>query len=283
MEEIHEKILEYKRKGFDGVLITAVEKKGEGPVEVGKKLFVGEDGKLFGTVGGGALEHRAVETAKELMKNRENKLVRYLLNEDGPQTTKKDYTSLPMKCGGMVALFYEFTGKRRHVYIFGAGHVAKALGRVLRTLDFHLVVIDDRKEVLDAYPYADRLVEKTFAAFIDEEGLKEGSFVIVCTPSHQYDYNVLDRILEKGLDIPYLGMLCSAAKLRDYLARIKKKFGPGTDLSNFYAPVGLATGGDSPEEIAVSIAAEMLALAYDKRGHLHMRESENGPYRYWED
>ncbi len=282
MDEIYEKVLEYKKKGLDGVLITAVEKKGEGPVEVGKKLFVGEDGKLYGTVGGGALEHKAIETAKELMKDRENRLVCYLLNEDGPQMTKKNYTSLPMKCGGMVTLYYEFTGKKRHVYIFGAGHVAKALGRILKTLDFHLVVIDDRKEVLADYPYADRLVEKPFAGFIDEEGLKEGSFVIVCTPSHKYDYNVLDRILEKDLDIPYMGMLCSAAKLRDYLDRIKEKFG-GVDLANFYAPVGLDTGGDSPEEIAVSIAAEMLALAHGKKNHLHMRESENGPYRYWED
>ncbi len=283
MDEIYDTVLAYKRKGLDGVLVTAVEKKGEGPVEVGKKLFVGEDGKLYGTVGGGALEHEAIDTAKELVKDRENRLVRYLLQEDGPQKTEKDHTSLPMKCGGMVTLFYEFTGTRRVVYVFGAGHVSRALGKILKTLDFHLVVIDDRPEVLAAYPFADRPVEKPFVDFIDEEGLKEGAFVVVCTPSHKHDYDVIDRIIEKGFTIPYMGMLCSKAKRRDYLDNLKRKFGTGVDLKNFYAPVGLATGGDTPEEIALSIAAEMLAVANNKKGHLHMRESKGDKDRYWED
>jgi len=274
MDEVYAKVLEYRKKGMDGVLITAVEKRGEGPVEIGKKLFVGADGAFYGTVGGGALEHKAIETARELMKTRENKLVRYLLDEKDAEKKKLDYTNLPMKCGGMVALFYEFTGSRRHVYIFGAGHVSKALGRILKTLDFHLVVIDDRQEVLDEYPYADRLVESSFVDFLDDEGLKEDSFVVVCTPSHKHDYDVVDRIIEKGLDIRYLGMLCSAAKLRDYLVHLKQKFGEDVNLENFYAPVGLDTGGDSPEEIAISITAEMLAVANDKRGHLHMRKSK---------
>ena len=114
MNDLFEKIVSYKALGLDMVLITAVEKEGEGPVELGKKLLVVETGEFFGTVGGGALEHYAINKAKELIKSRSHLTEKYLLDKGKviPETK-----TLPMVCGGIVTLFYEFIGVKNYVYI----------------------------------------------------------------------------------------------------------------------------------------------------------------------
>ncbi len=280
MNNIYETIISFKKQGKDAVLITAVDKTGEGPVDVGKKLLVGEDGSMIGTVGGGSLEYHAVDKAKRLFKTRENALERYLLNEGKVTPNVK---TLPMVCGGVVTLFYEFIGAKEYVYLFGAGHVSQALANVLKTMDFHLTVIDDREAVIEKFQGANRKVQQSFADFIDQEPIKENSFIVVCTPNHQYDYHVINKVLERELQPKYMGMLCSLKKLREYIDKTYETFGTDVDLKNFYSPIGLDIGGGSPEEIAISISAEMLAIAHGKSGHSHMREQADDKHRYWED
>ncbi len=112
----------------------------------------------------------------------------------------------------------------------------------------------------------------------------EDSFVIVCTPSHKHDYNVINKVIEKKIKLQYIGMLCSPEKLNDYLGKTYDTFGKDVDLSNFYSPIGLDLGGGSPEEIAISISSEILAVSHSKEGHLHMREALNdGKHSYWKD
>ncbi|MFP4077716.1 MAG: XdhC family protein [Candidatus Izemoplasmataceae bacterium] len=279
MNPIYEKIAQYQKEGIGAVVVTVTEKQGAGPVEVGKKMVVNEKGEAHGTVGGGALEHYAREKCKTLLKTKETFRERYVLDEGKVTPNAK---TLPMVCGGVVTLFYEYVGTKNHVYLFGAGHVSKALAYILKTMDFHLTVIDERKEVLDQFPYGDRLVHSPFAAFIDDEGVKDGSFIIVCTPNHKHDYHVINKVIEHGIKPQYMGMLCSPEKLNDYLEKTYETYGKGIDLSHFYSPIGLDTGGGSPEEIAVSIAAEMLAIVHGKKGHKHMRETMHGRYRYWD-
>jgi xanthine dehydrogenase accessory factor len=249
------------------MLVTAVEKTGAGPVEVGKKMIVCEDGTASGTVGGGALEFHAREKCKKLIGTKQNLLEKYFLNEG---EIIEGATTLPMVCGGTVTLFYEYIGPDAYVYIFGAGHVGQATANVLKTMNYHLTVVDDRKAVIDAFRGADRKVNSTFVEYIRSEGIKKGSFVLVCTPSHKHDYNVIEEILEHGFEPEYIGMLCSEEKLKDFMKRVRKKF-KNPDLSNFYSPIGLDTGGGSPEEIAISICAEILAVKNRKAGHNHMR------------
>ena len=280
MTDIYEHIMHYKKEGKDCVLITAVDKTGEGPVEVGKKLLVGEDGTMIGTVGGGNLEYHAVNKAGTLFKSRQNVLEKYLLNKGEVVPEAK---TLPMVCGGVVTLFYEFIGAKEYVYLFGAGHVSQALAKVLKTMDFHLTVIDEREVVLEKFDGADRKVLESFATFIDNEPIRDDSFIVVCTPSHKYDYHVINKVLERSLKPKYMGMLCSLKKLREYIDRTYETFGREIDLSNFYSPIGLDIGGGSPEEIAISIASEMLAVSHGKTGHKHMRETADDKHRYWED
>lgn len=280
MNDLYTKVVKYQSLGLDMVMITAVGKDGEGPVEVGKKLLVVETGEFFGTVGGGALEHYAIEKAKQLLKTRTHLTEKYLLDKGKIIPEAK---TLPMVCGGTVTLFYEFLGVKNYVYIFGGGHVGQALVKVLKPLNFHLTVIDERKEIIDAFQGGDKVVHQHFAPYIEENGIKDQSFVVVCTPSHAYDYHVINKIFELKLKPKYIGMLCSFEKLKDYLKKTYERFGNDVDLNNFYSPIGLDLGGGAPEDIAISITAEILALHFDKKGQKHMRETIDDNHRYWKN
>ncbi len=277
---IYDLVSKYRKENIALILVTAVAKDGSGPVEVGKKLIYLENGDFIGTVGGGALEHHAIEKCKTLLQTRDNLLETYLLDEGKVEV---DSNALPMACGGKVSLYYEYNGPKETIYIFGAGHVGQALANVLKTMNFHLTVIDDRKEVIERFKNADRKVHGSFVDFIDQEGLKDGSFIIVCTPSHKYDYHVINKIIEMSIKPKYLGMLCSPEKLKTYLESTYKTHGDGIDLSYFYAPVGLDLGGNTPEEIAISITSEILAISNGKANHSHMRSVYNGKNHYWKD
>ncbi len=280
MKSIYERIHEYQLKGINAMLVTVVSKQGEGPVEVGKKMLVSETGEAFGTVGGGALEYYAREKVKTLLNTQSHYHERYVLNED---KVIPNATTLPMVCGGVVTLFYEYIGSGKPIYIFGAGHVSQALVTILKTLPFHITVIDERTPVIEAFKGADVLVNQGFAPYIKAHGLRPKSMVVVCTPSHKHDYHVINTILEKNIDVDYIGMLCSKEKIKDYLEKTYKTFGKDVNLNHFYSPIGLDLGGGSPEEIAISITAELLAILHDKKGHKHMRNTHEHNHRYWHD
>lgn len=266
------------KKSTPFVIVSAVEKSGEGPVEVGKKMLV-TNSESFGTVGGGALEYNAIEYSKTIFKTKKSETKTYLLNEG---KILKDTTTLNMACGGKVTLFYEYIGPSEYIYIFGGGHCGQALSNILSTLNFHVTVIDDREDIINNFKGGDEVVLSPFVKYIEDIGLVEDSFVIAATPSHKYDYKVMDKIIEDNINLKYFGMLCSRKKLREYLDITYKKFGKDINLKNFYSPIGLDTGGGSPEEIAISITSEILAVSNNKQNHNHMRE-KNATYRYWED
>ncbi|XFA98929.1 XdhC family protein [Candidatus Izemoplasma sp. B36] len=277
---IYDKISTYRKQNISLILVTAVSKEGSGPVEVGKKMIYLDTDKAYGTVGGGALEYYAREKCKDLLKTRTNLLETYYLQEG---KVFNDAKTLPMACGGKVTLFYEYIGPQETIYVFGAGHVGQALVNVLKTMNFHVTVIDDRKEVIDNFKNADILINKPFVKYIEEEGLKTNSFIIVCTPNHKQDYHVINKVIELDIKPKYMGMLCSPEKLDEYLTSTYKKFGKDIDLSYFYSPIGLDLGGGSPEEIAISITSEILAISNDKKNHSHMRSVFSGKNHYWKN
>lgn len=275
---IYELTHKYSSKGIPIVVVSVIEKNGEGPVEVGKKMLVSKS-EAFGTVGGGALEYSAREYCKTVLKNKKSETKSYLLQEG---KIMKNVETLDMACGGKVTLFFEYIGPSEYIYIFGAGHCGQALTNILSTLNFHVTVIDEREAVINAFKGGNELVLSPFAKYIDDYGLIEDSFVIVATPSHKYDYNVIDKVIDNKIKLKYIGMLCSNKKLNEYLDITYKKYGKNIFLKNFYSPIGLDTGGGSPEEIAISIASEILAVSNNKPNHNHLRNT-NVKYRYWED
>jgi len=273
MVDIYQKLTELRKQGKDVVIVTVTEKDGMGPADVGKKMLVSEDNVAFGTVGGGAIEYYAREKCKEVLKTRQSFTEKYYLID---REVKVDDGSvvLPMACGGKATLFYEFLGPKQYVYIFGAGHCGAALAKVLKPLGFFTTIIDERDYVINALDdAADVKVNEGFVEYIEKHGIPNDRYVVVCTPSHTNDYNVLNKILELKIKPKYFGMLCSKKKIGDYLARSYEAHGKDIDLSNFYSPIGLQTGGDSPEEVAISIAGEILSVYYGKEKiNSHMRD-----------
>lgn len=277
---LYEQILSFQKRGIPAVLVTAVKKEDAGPVEVGKKMIVGINNEAYGTVGGGHLEYYAREKCKELFQTRTSLLEEYLLSEGKVVPSK---TTLNMVCGGSVTLFYEYIGPKESILIFGAGHVCQALVKILKTMNFHVTVVDDRKEVLSQVKQADMLYEIGFVDYIKQYGVDPNTFIVVSTPSHKHDYHVINQLLTDQIKPRYLGMLCSPQKLTDYLTKTKEKFGPDIKLDFFYSPIGLDLGGGSPEEIAISITSEILAVSNNKKGHRHLRECYDDYDCYWKD
>lgn len=273
MVDIYKELDKLRKQGKDAVIVTVTEKSGMGPADVGKKMLVTEGNVAFGTVGGGAIEYYAREKCKEVLEKRISFSEKYILND---RTVSVDDGSiiLPMACGGKVTLFYEFVGPKQYVYIFGAGHCGAALARVLKPLGFFTTIIDERDYVINALDdAADVKVNEGFVEYIEKHGLPDNRYIVVCTPSHQNDFHVLNKILELKIKPKYFGMLCSKKKIGDYLEKAYQLYGKDIDLTNFYSPIGLQTGGDSPEEVAISIAGEILSVFYNKADiNSHMRD-----------
>jgi len=273
MADIYKTLQELRTQGKDAVIVTVTEKEGMGPADVGKKMLVTEGNVAFGTVGGGAIEYYAREKCKIVLEDRVSFSEKYILT-DRQVHVDDGSVKLEMACGGKVTLFYEFIGPKQYVYIFGAGHCGAALARVLKPLGFHTTIIDERDYVINALDdAADVKVNEGFVEYIEKHGLPNNRYIVVCTPSHTNDYNVLNKILELKIKPKYFGMLCSKKKIADYLAKAYETHGKDIDLSNFYSPIGLQTGGDSPEEVAISIAGEILSVFYGKESiNSHMRD-----------
>lgn len=266
---LYNKLVELQQEKIPMMMVTVVSKKGASPVDVGKKMLYTSKG-AFGTVGGGALEYAAMNLCKTLLITKENRLVKYILDE-GQIVKEVGVEGLPMACGGVVELFYEYVGIKGAVTIFGGGHVGKALCHVLKTMPFYVTIVENRDEVAATIQGADEVVNMSYADYIDEYGIEDDGYVIICTPSHTYDYNVMHKVIENNYHPKYIGMLCSKIKLEDFMEKTYETFGKDVDLGNFYSPIGLDTGGNMPEEIAISIAAEILAVMHNKSDHKHMR------------
>ena len=284
MENIYQKLTELRSQGKDAVLVTVTEKEGMGPADVGKKMLVTEGNIAFGTVGGGAIEYYVREKCKDVLKTRQSFTEKYWLMDKEIKIDDGEVV-LPMACGGKVTLFYEFIGPKQYVYIFGAGHCGAALAKVLKPLGFFTVIIDPRKDVianLDDSP--DVKVNQGFVEYIEKSGIPNDRYIVVGTPSHEYDFDVLNSILELGIKPRYFGMLCSKKKIADYLEKAYQLHGNDIDLSNFYSPIGLQTGGDSPEEVAISIASEILSVFYGKSDiNSHMRDNVPDEIKYFKN
>ena len=282
MSDIYEKLSKLRKQGKDAVVVTVTEKEGMGPADVGKKMLVSEDNIALGTVGGGAIEYYAREKCKEVLKSRQSLSEKYVLLDSDIQVDDGSVV-LPMACGGKVALFYEFVGPKQYVYIFGAGHCGAALARLLKPLGFFTTIIDDRKDIIDALDdSSDVKVCMGFLDFLEKHEIPNNRYIVVSTPSHKYDFEILDKILELNIKPKYFGMLCSKKKIADYLKRAYETHGKDINLENFYSPIGLQTGGDSPEEVALSIAGEILSIYYGKEKlNSHMRDNVPEDIKYF--
>jgi FAD-dependent urate hydroxylase len=243
-----EQILE---SGQRAALATVVRVSGSAPQQAGARLLLRADGSTVGTVGGGALEHRVLEILRDVLRSGDAQLVMHELGHD-----------LAMCCGGRMQVFVEPIAAAPRLLLCGAGHVAKATSRLARDVGFAVTVIDDREELLTAERFPGCKLEATDPpSLLRRTPPGAQDFLLIVTHDHQLDEQVLGLALQHKPR--YIGMVGSRRKVLRIVQRLTAKQG-ALDLERVYAPVGLELGANSPEEIAVSIVAELIAVRNGK-------------------
>jgi len=250
--DIFKEIYDLKAAGKPFALATIVRTAGSSPRDVGARMLVFPDGGISGTIGGGNFEKMVIKDCLGMFERRQSHLLkRYKFSEDGPDSTG-------MSCGGEAEVFMELRGKPDRLFIFGGGHVGEALSRIAEEMDFKITVIDDRLDILERYPKSmetiltDADYKDSFPAF------DECSYVAIVTNSHKNDLSVLERALRQRC--AYIGMIGSKTKVAKIRAALKDRGLDQDQLNSVHAPIGIEIGAEGPNEIAVSIMAELVAV-----------------------
>jgi xanthine dehydrogenase accessory factor len=244
-------ILSLLETGGRGALATVVRASGSTPQDPGARLLLRPDGSLVGTVGGGAIEHAVIEALEACRRTGK------------PAVMVRDLTrDLGMCCGGSMEILIEPVEAPPRLVIFGAGHVGQATARIASTLGFRVTVVDDRDELNDEgrFDSAERILLPPRAAK-DAVAPKDTDFLLITTHDHRLDEEALD--VYARLPHRYIGLIGSRRKIYKVLQRIDVRAGL-PPLDRVYGPVGLDLGAVTPAEIAVSIAAEIVALRHEK-------------------
>jgi xanthine dehydrogenase accessory factor len=264
--DVWAEVAELRRSGEEGVVVTLIGLRGSVPGELGAKALVSGAGLVSGNLGGGKVEARAVEEAQ-------GRLEAWLGDGAGEGEACAVRTwnlqrDIGMTCGGeMTFLFERVVGREPwHLAVFGAGHVSQALVPVLARLACRVDVFDPREDWLGRFPDFGNVKLHRVAAF--EDGVAElgpETYVLCITQGHSSDRPVLRDALRRWGDLPFLGVIGSAAKRAVLLRELREDGIEDGLLAGIYCPVGLALGGNDPAEIAISVAAQLLQIR-DSRG-----------------
>ena len=261
--DLFEEVVRMRRAGQRGALATIVHTNGSIPSYESSRMLVREDGSIAGTIGGGCVEADVWAAAKEVMhKESPRKMVFNLNNEAGYDNG--------LICGGTLEVFVEPILPQPIVYIFGGGHISMALARTASAAGFGIVVIDDREQFANPqrFPMAQEILtsyEEAFARLAPGAS----SYLVIVTRGHRDDMRVLAWAVRT--QARYIGMIGSKRKvLSTYKALEADGFRPD-EFERVYAPMGLEIGALSPEEIALSIAAELVAVRRNAQPAAHKR------------
>lgn len=252
--EILAAIGEALTRGEEVALVTIVSSNGSTPQRVGAKMLVYEDGRTVGTIGGGCYEHDALGKAREAIKSRKPVRAKYDLNDDFAEETG-------LVCGGQMEVFIEPLEAPPALYVFGAGHVGYYLARVASEAGFELHVVDDRAAFAnrERFPFAASVVVEDLPTWLAEAPIPSTAYAVVVTRGHRNDLETLQALV--GRDLRYVGLIGSRAKVaRIYDQLLSDGHATLEQLSRVHAPIGLDIGAITPQEIAVSIVAELVAI-----------------------
>ena len=232
------------------VTITLIQVDGHVPQMLGAKALVGTGGLLWGTVGGGKIEARAIDLAQKILAG----------EEEGPILQRWDLQrDLGMTCGGAAALLFEvWRPNTWNVIIYGAGHVGQATARLFSTLSCNLKVVDHRPDLLELIPASSQRIHVALDGYPQQVTASPGGAMhLIMTRGHATDLPVLEAVLRRG-DASYVGVIGSRVKGRALRAALLERGFSDTQTRGFHTPMGLPLGTSQPAEIAVSIAAQVL-------------------------
>ena len=245
-------------RGEEAALVTIVSSNGSTPQRVGAKMLVFADGRIVGTVGGGCYEHDAIGRAKQVLATRKATTVKYDLNDDFAEETG-------LVCGGQMEVFIEPIEASPSVYIFGAGHVGYYLAKMAHEAGFGVHVIDDRAAFANTerFPFAASVVVDDIPAWLAQAQLPSTAYAVIVTRGHRNDLDALRALAPR--DLRYIGLIGSRAKVsRLYEQLLSETNVDPALLERIHAPIGLDIGAVTPQEIAVSITAELIAVRRGK-------------------
>jgi xanthine dehydrogenase accessory factor len=251
--EIVKKISQLKEANQPFAVATVVEVIGSAPQRVGSKMIVLSDGSIYGTVGGGKIEFEVIKEARSLLRYGQSGLREFVLRPKG----------LGMLCGGKMKIFIEIIKPRRKLIIVGAGHIGLALYQLARILDFDLIIIDSRREFAnkDRFPQAIIKVGNP-KIILKKVCIDKNTFIAIATHNHKFDYVSLKAVVNSSAF--YIGMIGSRSKVGQTLNLLMRAGISKMRANKVHTPIGLDLGGDSPQEIALSILSEITAEIYGK-------------------
>ena len=251
---IFNKIAELRQRGIPVALVTVIEIQGSVPRDVGAKMIVQLDGKIHGTIGGSSVEASVIKEAQDVIKSGQAQIVSHNLFDEEKQDTG-------MICGGTMTLFIDPIGILERLYIFGGGHVGLHVAFFAKKVGFEYVVIDDRAEFAsrERFPEAVRLVVDDPGIVANELEVSKNDYIVIVTRGHNDDYAVLRGVL--GKPARYIGMIGSQTKRDQIFNKLRTEDGISDDLlTRVHSPIGIAIEAETPEEIAVSIVAELIKV-----------------------
>jgi xanthine dehydrogenase accessory factor len=263
--DVYKEIINLQEKNLPGVIVTVISKSGHGPQVPGAKMLITKE-RAFGTIGGGTLEHVAINEYEKVISQQKCYIKKYLLGENNSIV---DAVETGMICGGEISLFYECIKTNPSVYIFGAGHVGKSIVQFLSVLDYNITVIDPRENVSVESGSKVKFVNEECVDFIEKTETIANSFVVITTHSHELDYNVLKKVYESKYKPEYIGLIASKKKSDTIVQRLIDELDRKPDLDILYSPIGLKLGGKTPADIGLSIVSEIQALNFKVEGNKH--------------
>jgi xanthine dehydrogenase accessory factor len=250
MDNIYSAILLAQTSGASAALCTVIKSSGSVPRHSTSKMLVFADGKFVGTIGGGEMENRTLEAAKQVARSGQAQILEHSLVDP-----KQGDAGV---CGGTVEIFIEPINPPPQMIIIGAGHVGRATAHLAKWLGFRIIVNDDRAELVSPewIPEADVYLAGTLDDHLTKIKLNPQTYVLLLTRGVQFDVALLPKLLDA--DVAYIGVIGSKRRWTQALKELRDKGVAEEKLDRVHAPIGLELNAETPEEIAVSIMAEII-------------------------
>jgi xanthine dehydrogenase accessory factor len=251
--DIYDEIVRLRRVGQKCAVATIVQVNGSIPSYESAKMLVREDGSMLGTIGGGCVEAEVWNAAREVIETEKPRHLTFSLGQDAAYDNG-------LICGGQLNIFVEPVTPQPRAYIFGGGHVSKYLSKIASLAGFSTVVVDDREAFANAerFPEADATYAEPYEDVFSKLPVTSSSYLIIVTRGHRDDMRVLRWAVTT--EARYIAMIGSKRKTISVVHELEKEGFSRDMFSKVFAPMGLEIGAETPEEIAISVVAEMIAL-----------------------
>ncbi len=251
--DVYEELVRLRRRGEKCALATIVSVNGSIPSYQNAKILVRQDGSFVGTIGGGCVEAEVYNAAREVMETEKAKMLEFSLGQDVAYENG-------LICGGQLNVYVEPVVPQPRAFLFGAGHVSQAIAKVAHLAGFATVVVDDRERFAsrERFPDAEEVHAAEYEAIFPRLEINSSSYLIIVTRGHRDDM----RVLRLAVETParFIAMIGSKRKVINIVKELEKEGIPREKFERLTAPMGLDIGAVTPEEIAVSVVAEMIAV-----------------------